>query len=59
MVRLLLREARNTTFVTAYPSGAMNSAPTFLRETALLLVVLIVVDLCVIMVLPAIAVSLD
>ena len=37
----------------------MNSAPTFFRETALLLVVLIVVDLCAIMIVPAIALSLD
>jgi hypothetical protein len=42
-----------------HPPGAMNCAPTFLHETALLLVVLIVVDLCVIIVVPAIAVSLD
>ena len=37
----------------------MNSALTFFRETALLLLVLIAVDLCAIMIVPAIAVSLD
>ena len=59
MLRLILRETGDTTLWLSHPPGAMNCAPTFLRETALLLVVLIVVDLCVIMVMPAIAVSLD
>ena len=56
MLRLILRETGDTTLWLSHQPGAMNCAPTFLRETTLLLVVLIVVDLCVIIVVP---VSLD